>query len=94
VVITWNHPILWCIWVVGLKFVQIHAVYKIYIKPGFLSWLYQHRPGVSSEFLSMPQINMIPNPVILYWHWDNQFCALMVNVKQGSNRCRILSIWP
>jgi len=42
----------------------------------------------------MPQINTIPNPVTLDWHWANQPCSKsqMVNADQGSTMSQINTI--
>jgi len=39
----------------------------------------------------MPQINMIPQPGILYQH---DSAVAIMNVYHGSNRCEFSSPWP
>jgi len=42
----------------------------------YCKW-FRFKPGfkVPAHQSTMPQINMIPHPVTLYWHWDNQSCS-------------------
>jgi len=55
------------------------------------------KPGykVPAHQSTMLQINMIPHPVTLNWHWANQPCSrpLMVNTNHESNRCQFFSLW-
>ena len=84
-------------WVIGFNIVyqQFRAMYDT----GFQICCNWHRlnPGfnVPVHQNTMPQINMIPHPVTLNWHWANQPCSrpLMVNANQGSSRCQFLSLW-
>jgi len=45
---------------------------------------------------TIPQINMVPHPITLNWHWANQPCSRpkinYEHYKQGSNRCKIFSL--
>jgi len=80
--------------VIGFNVVyqQLRAVYdsgcQICCKPGF---------NVQAHRSTMPQINTIPHPVTLNWHWTSQTsCSrpLIVNANQGSSRCQFFSLWP
>jgi len=46
--------------------------------------------NVPAHRSTIPQINMIPHPVTLNWHWSNQPCSthLIVNTNHGSSRCQ------
>jgi len=85
-------------WVIGFNVIyqQFRASMTVVVRSAVTgadsSWVLMCQLAYWNTIL---QINMIPHPVTLNWHWANQPCSrsLMVNANQASSRCQFFSLW-
>jgi len=68
---------LFCVSIEKTKAFAIYSYVRQWLSD--LLFLVQTQAGflyVPSHRSTMPQISMIPHPVTLNWHWDNQPCSM------------------